>query len=76
MVLRLATYIALAAALLRLAAALDASFTYPVQTGLIFYEQDTVNVSYVSDIDNPSLWFFCREGENDENVVASMLHHV
>lgn len=54
------------------AGALQATFTYPTQKGLKFYEQDTVQVSYQSNISNASLWVFCLEGDNGAILKTSM----
>ncbi|KAK5993699.1 hypothetical protein PT974_07135 [Cladobotryum mycophilum] len=70
----LAFYLTRCLAFVRLATATDkvqASFTFPVQKGLLFYEQDTVNVSYTSNISNASLWTFCWEG-NNHNTLATL----
>lgn len=48
-----------------------ATFTYPAEKGLRFYEQDTVNVSYTSNIKNASLWTFCWEGDEPKTLETS-----
>lgn len=46
----------------------DVVFLYPSEEGLSFFQRDAVTVSYVSDIEDPSLWTFCSE--NDEVVFS------
>lgn len=46
-------------------------FLYPKEEGLKFYEKDTVNVSWVSEITDTSLWLFCRDGIDKDDVNPS-----
>jgi hypothetical protein len=36
------------------------TFTYPVENGLIFYNGETIDVSWTSTLSNASLYLFCR----------------
>ncbi|KAJ5910330.1 hypothetical protein N7504_004973 [Penicillium tannophilum] len=41
-------------------AALVGTFTYPVENGLLFYDGETINVSWTSTLSNASLSLYCR----------------
>lgn len=41
-------------------AKVKATFTYPREEGLKFFQDDTVNVSWESNIRNASLWLCCN----------------
>ncbi|KAH8177173.1 hypothetical protein LIA77_02255 [Sarocladium implicatum] len=50
-------------------AQLDVTWRYPSEEGLKFYQRDAVTVSYISDIEKPSLWTFCLEGPEDAQEI-------
>jgi hypothetical protein len=55
-------------------AQLDVTWRYPSEEGLKFYQRDAVTVSYISDIEKPSLWTFCLEGPEDaQEIILSKL---
>ncbi|CAI7637283.1 unnamed protein product [Penicillium glandicola] len=41
---------------------LPGTFTYPVENGLVFYDGETIDVSWTSTLSNASLTLFCRNG--------------
>lgn len=46
----------------------SAKFTFPSEGNQVFYEQDTLAVSYDSEYANASLWTFCYQ---DSKLVTS-----
>lgn len=54
-------------------AALVGTFTYPVENGLLFYDGETINVSWTSTLSNASLSLYCRyETDSTWNTYESM----
>ncbi|KAL2211601.1 hypothetical protein CC79DRAFT_1392891 [Sarocladium strictum] len=43
-------------------------FIYPSREGMQFFSQDTVNVSYHSDYENPTLYFWCTIGKTNNQL--------